>query len=87
MEDPDSIESFSETSRLVADRQIRRAQRASRSSRTYSETEPHTLINRNRGDSGTYTSFQNVPTASPRPTDRTIYEGSCFCDPRSFFHR
>ena len=82
MEDPDSIESLSDTTRLIRPTRRNRTQ-----SRTYSEsTEPTTLIRNRGGDSSNYTSIEN-PRSSVAVTANTEYEGSCFCDPKSFFHR
>jgi len=83
MEDPDSIEPLiSDTTSLLRPTRRNRTQ-----SRTYSEsTEPTTLIRNRGGDSANYTSIDN-PRSSVVVNSDTEYAGSCFCDPRSFFHR
>ena len=83
MEDPDSIEPLiSDTTSLLRPTRRNRTQ-----SRTYSEsTEPTTLIRNRGGDSANYTSIDN-PRSSVVVNSDTEYTGSCFCDPRSFFHR
>ena len=77
--DSDSIAgSFSDTARILpgTSPQVRRIRTQSR---TYSETEPYTLINRDRATGG-------GPQVQISSNDEQ-YEGSSLCDPRSFIHR
>ena len=85
MDDPDAID----TAPLIpkAHPQHRRVQARSR---TVSETEPTTLINRNR------VAFEQAETviapvrnqnAPPYDENAIEYEGNCCTDPRSFGHR
>ena len=77
--DSDSIAgSYSDTTRILpgTSPQVRRIRTQSR---TYSETEPYTLINRDRAAGG-------GPQVQISSNDDQ-YEGSALCDPRSFIHR
>ena len=78
MEDPDTI-TTTDTARLLP----RQTRRPRTSSVRMSDTEPTTLINRNRTTSTA--SYQNVdPPALPEEEE---YQGNCLTDPRSFCHR
>ena len=87
MEDPDAIttSSSSDTARLLPPRQTRRPRT---SSVRMSDTEPTTLINRNRTISTA--SYQNA-AESAQPVlaeqEEQEYQGNCLTDPRSFCHR
>ena len=75
MEDPDSIEAVSDTTRLLPNR----SRRNRLSSTRMSETEPTSLIVRNRTISTT--------SQLPEIDDEDDFEGNCCTDPSSRCHR
>ena len=79
MEDPDTI-TTTDTARLLP----RQTRRPRTSSVRMSDTEPTTLINRNRTTSTA--SYQNVDPPAALPEEEE-YQGNCLTDPRSFCHR
>eukprot|EP00093_Oithona_nana_P014307 14307.XXX_1090838_1092743_1 [CDS] Oithona nana genome sequencing. len=79
MEDPDTI--TTDTARLLP----RQTRRPRTSSVRMSDTEPTTLINRNRTTSTA--SYQNAEAMAPPLPEEEEYQGNCLTDPRSFCHR